>query len=169
MSFSVFWVLVTPVLASSDCQLSSTQLSWSPLFLRCQQPAGFYPGKSSGAVQDPGHTKLRRLIQNSFGVGDHHAWPGWVQASSWADGWDLRQDGPEGWREIWDLGGEDLKDRVRIFFRAISWVEMSSSLFTVKGFSPPSKVLGSCWADCFGVGQPERSVPGWTPLQKLEP
>lgn len=33
-----------------------------------------------------------------------------MQASSWADGWDLRQDGPEGRREIWDLGGEDLKD-----------------------------------------------------------
>lgn len=26
----MFWVLVTPALASSDCQLSSAQLSWKP-------------------------------------------------------------------------------------------------------------------------------------------
>lgn len=150
----------TPALASSDCQLSSAQFSWSPLFLRLQQPAGFYPGKSSGVVQDPDHPKVRRLIQLSFGVGDHHAWPGWVQASGWADGWDLRWVGPEAWGERWGLGGEDLEDRVRLSFRATSWAKVTRSLFSVKVSSPPSKVPGSCWAEYFWVGQPERWGPG---------
>lgn len=67
-----------------------------------------------------------------------------MQASGWAEGWDLRWVDPEAGGERWGSGGEDLEDRVRLSLRATSWAEVTRSLFSVKVFSPPSKIPKSC-------------------------